>query len=73
LSHAVRAGWLAGVIVLLAGLPLPLAVAVPVLAAVGAFAWAKWGAGIVAWLKTAVQLKHLIKRAVKTGGAVERA
>jgi hypothetical protein len=73
LLHAIRVGWLAGLVVLLAGLPLPFALAAPVLAGAGAAAWARWGAGLWPGLKTAFQLKRLIKRAAKIGEAVERA
>ena len=70
---ATVAGWGAGLALILSGLPLPLALAVPVVTIGCAFAWARWGAGTLAGLKAAVQLKRLIKRAVKTGEAVEHA
>lgn len=77
MRHALAAGWLAGITAILAGWPAVAALAFPVLAAAGAFAWARWGADVTAGLKLAVQLKRLIKRAVKTaettGGTVERA
>lgn len=70
---AVTAGWLAGVIIILAGLPWPAGCVPPVAAAGSVLAWRRWGAGMLAGLKTAFHLRHLIKRAVKIGGAVERA
>jgi hypothetical protein len=70
---AVIIGWLAGVALVLAGLPLWAALAVPVAATGAAAAYARWGAGIWSGLRTAVKLRRLLKRAVKMGGAVERA
>lgn len=76
MRHALAAGWLAGITAILAGWPAVLALALPVLATAGAFVWARWGGGVLTGLKLAVQLKRLIKRAVKsaetTGGTVER-
>jgi hypothetical protein len=67
------AGWLAGLTLILAGLPLPVALAVPVAVTGAAVAYARWGAGMWLGLRTAVKLRHLLKRAAKTGGTLERA
>lgn len=73
MRHAVTAGWLGGMIIILACLPLPAAFAPPLAAAGAVLAWRRWGKGMLAGLKTALHLRRLLKRAVKTGGAVERA
>lgn len=65
----VTAGWLAGLTLILVGLPLWGALAVLAAAAAGAVAWVRWGAG----LRTTVKLRRMLKRAVKTGGGLERA
>ena len=70
---AITAGWLAGMILILAGEPLWAALAVPVAATGAAVAYARWGAGTWLGLRTAVKLRHMLKRAVKTGGGLERA
>lgn len=77
MRHALAAGWLAGITAILAGWLAWLALAFPVLAAAGGYAWARWGADATAGLKLAAQLRRRVKRAVKsaetTGGTVERA
>jgi hypothetical protein len=70
---AIVAGWLTGLALILAGLPLWAALAVLTTAIAGALAWARWGAGVWPGLRTAVQLRRLLKRAVKIGGGLERA
>lgn len=71
--HIIRAavvtGWLTGLGLILDGLSLWAALIVLAAATSGGLAWVRWGAG----LRIAVQLRHLLKRAVKTGGDLERA
>ena len=69
----ITAGWLTGLTLILAGLPLWAALAVPVAATGAAVAYARWGTGMWLGLRTAVQLRGLLKRAVKTGDTLERA
>lgn len=69
----IAAGWLTGMVLILAGLPLWTAVTVFAAVLAGALAWTRWGAGVWLGLRTAVQLRRLLGRAVKTGGGLERA
>jgi hypothetical protein len=69
----ITAGWLAGLALILDGLPLWAALAVLGAVTAGVPAWARWGAGTWHGLRTAVNLRHLLKRAVKTGDTLERA
>jgi len=69
----ITAGWLAGMTLILAGLPLWAALAAPVAAAGAAVAYVRWGAGLWPGLRTAVRLRGLLKRAAKTGDTLERA
>jgi hypothetical protein len=62
-------GWLAGIALIVDGLPLPAALAVAVVMTAAGLAWVRWGPG--AWL--ALQLRVKLKRAAKTGGSLERA
>jgi hypothetical protein len=70
---AVIPGWLAGVALILAGMPWAASLAAPVAVTAGAVAWVRWGAGTWLGMVTAVKLKRAIKRAAKTGGTLERA
>ena len=69
----ITAGWLTGLVLILAGLPPWAALAVLGAVTAAALAWARWGAGTWLGLRTAVKLRHLLKRAAKTGGTLERA
>ena len=73
MKTAVIIGWLAGVMLVLAGGPWPAALAVPAAVTAGAAAWARWGADVWLGLRTGAKLRRLIKRAGKTGGTLERA
>ena len=69
----IAAGWVAGIALILAGLPLWAALAVSAAAAGAAVTYVRWGTGTWLGLRTAVKLRHLLKRAVKMGGGLERA
>ena len=69
----ITAGWLAGMTLILAGLPLRAALAVLAVVVASALSWARWGAGTWLGLRTAVKLRHPLKRAGKTGGTLDRA
>jgi len=69
----ITAGWLAGMILILAALPLWAALAVLAVPAGGALAWVRWGAGAWLGLRTGAKLRRLLKRAVKMGSDLERA
>lgn len=69
----ITAGWLAGMTLILAGLPPWIALAVPAAATGAAVAYVRWGAGTRLGLRTAVKLRNLLKRAAKTGDILERA
>ena len=74
MKTAVVISWLAGVALILAGLPWPAALAAPAAGIAGTLAWARWGAGLWLGLKVAVQLKVKLRQAAKTaGGTLERA
>jgi hypothetical protein len=70
---AITAGWLTGMALILDGLPLWAAIAVVAAVTAGAVAWVRWGTGLWLGLRTAVKLRNLLKRAVKTGDTLERA
>ncbi len=69
----ITAGWLAGMILILASLPLWAALAVLAATTGGALAWVRWGADVWLGLRTGVKLRCLLKRAVKMGSDLERA
>jgi hypothetical protein len=71
MRHALAAGWLVGIVAILAALPVPLAVAVPVLAAGSAVAFRRWRGSALAWFRAAG--KRFRFRPLKTGSSVERA
>ena len=74
MKTAVIISWLAGVTLILAGLVWPAALAVPAAGTARVLAWVRWGAGLWAGLKVAVQLKVKLRQAAKTaGGSLERA
>ena len=69
----IAAGWLAGMTLILAGLPLPAAAATLAVAVSAAVAWIRWGARLRAWLAgtwTALRLRQKLRKA---GSALERA
>jgi hypothetical protein len=73
---AVTAGWLAGVVIILAGLPWPAGCLPPVAAAGSVLAWRRWiGDPRILWqlAKDLIRLRKNVKKLVKTGSAVERA
>lgn len=70
MRHALTAGWLAGIAVILASLPVPLAVAVPLLAAGSVFAFRRWHGSALAWFRGAGER---FRFRPKPGGSVERA
>ncbi len=72
MRHAVTAGWLGGVIVILAGLPLPAALAVPVSAAGSALAFRQWSGTAQTWFRSAAR-RFRFRRPPETGSSVERA
>jgi len=61
-------GWLAGVAMILGGLPLAVALVAPVAAAACGFAVARWGPRL--WLAVRIAVK--LKREAKTGGSLAR-
>ena len=67
------AGWLAGMTLILAGLPLWTALTALAVTWGAAVAYVRWGTGTWPGLRVAVQLRRHLKRAVKTGGGLERA
>ena len=69
MKTAIIAGWLAGVAMILDGLPWPAALAAPVATAGGALGWRQWGRGA----RLGLRLRVKLKRAAKTGSALERA
>ena len=69
----ITAGWLAGMTLIVAALPLWAALAALGVSVAAAVAYARWGTGMWSGLRTAVRLRGLLKRAVKTGGGLERA
>ena len=69
---AVTAGWGTGLALVLAGLPVALALAVPLLAAGSAFAFRRWGGTVRAWFRPAAK-RFRFRQSPKTGGSLERA
>jgi hypothetical protein len=67
----ITAGWLAGITLILAGLPLWAALTVPAATTVAAVTFPRWGSRPQAWLTAAV--KRRIRRHTQTGGVLERA
>ena len=72
MRHAVTVGWLAGMILILACMPLPGALAVPLSAAGSALAFRQWGGTAQAWFRPAAK-RFRFRRSPKTGGSLERA
>jgi hypothetical protein len=66
----IAAGWLAGMVLILAGLPWPAALAAPAVAISAAITFLKWRGNLLAWLTAAVTR---LRKARKTGGVLERA
>jgi hypothetical protein len=71
MRHALAAGWLAGITVILAGFPVPLAAAVPLLAAGSVLASRRWAGSVLAWFR-GVPGRFRFRRPA-AGGSVERA
>jgi hypothetical protein len=71
MRHALAAGWLAGIAMILVPLPVPLAAAAPLLAAGSAVAFRRWGSSVRARFR-AVPGRFRF-RLPKTGSSVERA
>lgn len=69
----VTAGWLTGMVLVLASLPLWCALTAFAAASGIAAAWVRWGGDVWLGLRTGVKLRRMIGRAVKTGGDLERA
>jgi hypothetical protein len=70
---AVVAGWLAGAVLILDGLPLLLASAAPAVAAGAGIAWTRWGEGAVLAARLKLKLKRAVKAVPEKGGSLERA
>jgi hypothetical protein len=73
---AVTAGWLAGVIIILAGLPWFAGCLVPAAAAGSVLAWRRWiGDPQILWqlAKDLIRLRKNVRKLIKTGSVVERA
>ena len=69
----IAAGWLAGMSLILAGLPTLIAAATLTAAIAAAIAWIRWGARVRAWLTgtwTGLRLRQKLRKA---GSALERA
>jgi hypothetical protein len=69
----IAAGWLAGMSLILAGLPFPAAAATLATAVVAAIAWIRWGARLRAWLTGTWTGLRLWQKLRKAGSALERA
>lgn len=67
-----NAGWLAGMVLILAGLPTWCPLTAFAAIAGTAAVWARWGADLWLGLRAGVNLRRLIGRAAKTGGTLER-
>lgn len=73
MRHAITAGWLAGMILILACLPLPAAYAAPLASAGAVLAWRRWSRNLQALARLAPDLLRLRKKARETGRTLERA
>jgi hypothetical protein len=73
---ALIVGWLAGAVMILAGLPWPAGCLGPAAGAASVLAWRRWGGNLRTLLQLAgelVKLRKHVRKIVKTGSAVERA